>query len=70
MDTFVNVDVEELSEPLTISVEPYVSREYAQAEGDRLWSKVAGMLAFNPPCVNWMKNWLGKPWVVMPWNVL
>lgn len=40
MDTFVNVSVEELSEPLTFPVEAYLSQEYARAEGDRLWSKV------------------------------
>ena len=40
MDRFVNVDVEELSEPLTIPVEAYVSSEYARAEGDKLWAKV------------------------------
>ena len=40
MDTFVNVSVEELSEPLTFPVEAYVSHEYARAEGDKLWSKV------------------------------
>ena len=31
---------EELSEPLTIGVEAYVSAEYARAERDRLWAKV------------------------------
>jgi phenylpropionate dioxygenase-like ring-hydroxylating dioxygenase large terminal subunit len=40
VDTFVNVSVEELSEPLTFPVEAYLSQEYARAEGDRLWSKV------------------------------
>ncbi|MET0284435.1 MAG: aromatic ring-hydroxylating dioxygenase subunit alpha [Polyangiales bacterium] len=35
-----NISIEEVPEPLTFSVEPYVSREYAQAEGDKLWSKV------------------------------
>jgi phenylpropionate dioxygenase-like ring-hydroxylating dioxygenase large terminal subunit len=40
VDTFVNVGVEELSEPLTFPVEAYLSQEYARAEGDRLWSKV------------------------------
>ena len=36
----VNLNVEELSEPLTFSVEPYISREYAAAESDKLWPKV------------------------------
>jgi phenylpropionate dioxygenase-like ring-hydroxylating dioxygenase large terminal subunit len=35
-----NVADEELSEPLTISVEAYVSEEYARAERDKLWRKV------------------------------
>ena len=36
----INLNVEELSEPLTFSVEPYISREYAAAESDKLWPKV------------------------------
>jgi phenylpropionate dioxygenase-like ring-hydroxylating dioxygenase large terminal subunit len=40
VDTLANVSVEDLAEPLTFPVEAYVSAEYAQAEGDRLWSKV------------------------------
>ncbi|WP_202624680.1 aromatic ring-hydroxylating oxygenase subunit alpha, partial [Steroidobacter agaridevorans] len=40
MDTLANVSVDELAEPLTYPVEAFVSKEYAQAEGDRLWSKV------------------------------
>ena len=36
----LNVDVEELSEPLTCSVEPHISEDYARAEADRLWPKV------------------------------
>jgi phenylpropionate dioxygenase-like ring-hydroxylating dioxygenase large terminal subunit len=31
---------EDLSEPLTYPAEAYISREYAEAEADRLWSKV------------------------------
>lgn len=31
---------EELSEPLVYPAEAYISREYAEAEADRLWSKV------------------------------
>lgn len=31
---------EELSEPLIYPVDAYISREYAEAEGDRLWAKV------------------------------
>lgn len=40
MTTPRNVSVEELAEPLTFSVEPYVSEEYARAEADKLWAKV------------------------------
>jgi phenylpropionate dioxygenase-like ring-hydroxylating dioxygenase large terminal subunit len=36
----LNLEVGELSEPLTFSVEPYISEEYARAEGDKLWPKV------------------------------
>lgn len=36
----VNIEVEELAEPLTLSLEPYLSEEYARAEGDKLWAKV------------------------------
>ena len=35
-----NVSIEDLSEPLVIPVEAYISEEYARAEGDRLWAKV------------------------------
>ena len=31
---------EELSEPVTIGVEAYISEEYARAERDKLWRKV------------------------------
>jgi len=40
VDTFRNVDVEELSEPVTFPVEAYISADYARAEGDKLWPKV------------------------------
>ncbi|MEY4509990.1 MAG: hypothetical protein RLZZ450_2112 [Pseudomonadota bacterium] len=32
--------VEELSEPMTIGAEAYISEEYARAERDKLWAKV------------------------------
>ena len=35
-----NIRVEDLSEPLVIGVEAYISEEYARAEGDKLWAKV------------------------------
>jgi len=34
------IAVEDLSEPLIFPVEAYISREYAEAEADRLWAKV------------------------------
>ena len=40
MNDVANVSVEELSEPLTLSLEPYLSEEYAKAEGSKLWAKV------------------------------
>ena len=40
MNKFENIRVEDLSDPLVIPVDAYVSREYAEAESDRLWSKV------------------------------
>ena len=36
----VSEPVEELSEPVTIGVEAYISEDYARAERDRLWRKV------------------------------
>lgn len=33
-------DIEELSEPMMIGVDAYISPEYARAERDRLWRKV------------------------------
>ncbi len=40
MDAPRNVTIEEVPEPLKFSVEPYISPEYAKAEGDLLWSRV------------------------------
>ena len=40
MNDAANVSVEDLSEPLTLSLEPYLSEEYAKAEGSKLWAKV------------------------------
>jgi phenylpropionate dioxygenase-like ring-hydroxylating dioxygenase large terminal subunit len=36
----MSTTAEELSEPLTIGVEAYVSEDYARAERDKLWAKV------------------------------
>ena len=33
-------EIEELSEPVTIGVEAYISEDYARAERDKLWRKV------------------------------
>ena len=33
-------DIEELSQPMTVPVEAYISEDYARAERDKLWRKV------------------------------
>lgn len=40
MNKPVFIDAEVLSEAVSFPVEAYLSREYAEAEGDRLWSRV------------------------------
>ncbi len=40
MNKPANVTAEDLTEPLILPAEAYVSEEYARAEGDKLWSKV------------------------------
>ncbi len=40
MNEMTPVVVEDLSEPLTYPVEAYISRDYAEAEGERLWARV------------------------------
>ena len=40
MDKHVNISADQLNQPLVYPAEAYISREYAEAEGDRLWSKV------------------------------
>ncbi len=40
MNEQANINLEDLAEPLVFPVDAYVSREYAKAEGDRLWAKV------------------------------
>lgn len=40
MNKPVNIRVEEVGEPLTYGTEAFLSRDYAKAEGDRLWSRV------------------------------
>lgn len=40
MDKPVGVSVEDLTKPVTYPVEAFISRDYARAEGDLLWSKV------------------------------
>ena len=34
------IQAPELAEPMTLSVEPYISESYARAERDLLWAKV------------------------------
>jgi phenylpropionate dioxygenase-like ring-hydroxylating dioxygenase large terminal subunit len=40
MNEPVNFNVEDLSEPVSLPVEAYISEEYARAEADTLWAKV------------------------------
>lgn len=40
MNKPANVTAEDLTEPLILPAEAYISEEYARAEGDKLWSKV------------------------------
>lgn len=40
MDKPNRIPAEDLSEPLTFPVDAYISRDYAEAEADRLWAKV------------------------------
>lgn len=49
--SLINVEVEDLTEPLTLSLEPYLSEDYARAEADKLWAKawqVAGRVEEIP----------------------
>lgn len=40
MNKQANISVENLSEPLLIPVEAFISKDYANAEADKLWAKV------------------------------
>lgn len=40
MNKPTNITIDDLSEPLTYPVDAFISKEYAKAEADRLWSKV------------------------------
>ena len=40
MNKPVSIDIEALTEPLSFPVDAYLSRDYAKAEGDRLWARV------------------------------
>jgi phenylpropionate dioxygenase-like ring-hydroxylating dioxygenase large terminal subunit len=40
VDKSAGISVEDLAEPLTYSVEAFISPEYARAEGDKLWARV------------------------------
>ncbi len=40
MNERADITLEDLSEPLTFPVDAYTSREYAEAEADKLWAKV------------------------------
>jgi len=40
VDDYATIPVEQLDEPLIYPVDAYISRDYAEAEGDRLWARV------------------------------
>ncbi|RZL70069.1 MAG: aromatic ring-hydroxylating dioxygenase subunit alpha, partial [Sphingomonas sp.] len=40
----MNISVEDLAEPLTYPVEAFLSREYAEAEKEKLWPNVWQMV--------------------------
>jgi phenylpropionate dioxygenase-like ring-hydroxylating dioxygenase large terminal subunit len=40
VDKLANIKIQDLAEPLLLSVEAYISPEYAKAEADKLWAKV------------------------------
>src|SRR5580658_2863264 len=58
----VNIEVEDLEEPLTYGVEAFTSREYAKAEADQLWAKVwqmAGRVEEIPEVGNYITYEIG-----------
>jgi len=62
MNKSTNIAVEDLSEPLTYSVEAFISPEYAKAEADRLWAKVwqmAGRVEEVPEVGNYITYEIG-----------
>jgi phenylpropionate dioxygenase-like ring-hydroxylating dioxygenase large terminal subunit len=64
----LNVQVEELTEPLKLSLEPYISEKYARAEGDRLWAKVwqhAGRVEELPNVGDYLTYDIGQDSIVV-----
>jgi len=40
MNQKADIILEDLSQPLTFPADAYISREYAEAEAEKLWAKV------------------------------
>ncbi len=63
MNKIENISQDDLSEPLTFPVEAYISREYAEAEGEKLWAKVwqhAGRVEEIPETGNYITYDIGN----------
>ncbi|HSW15317.1 MAG TPA: aromatic ring-hydroxylating dioxygenase subunit alpha [Solimonas sp.] len=63
-----NLTIDELTEPLTYSTEAFLSREYAQLEGDRLWAKVwqhAGRVEEIPEVGNFITYNVGTDSIIV-----
>ncbi|MDP9139326.1 MAG: Rieske (2Fe-2S) protein, partial [Pseudomonadota bacterium] len=63
-----NLSIDDLTEPLTYSTEAFLSREYAQLEGDRLWAKVwqhAGRVEEIPEVGNFISYDIGTDSIIV-----
>jgi phenylpropionate dioxygenase-like ring-hydroxylating dioxygenase large terminal subunit len=63
-----NVSIEDLSEPVTYSTEAFLSRDYADAEGDLLWAKVwqhAGRVEEIPNVGDFITYDIGKDSIII-----
>jgi phenylpropionate dioxygenase-like ring-hydroxylating dioxygenase large terminal subunit len=65
------IEVEALSEPLTFPVEAFISRDYAEAEGEKLWAKVwqqAGRLEEIPEVGSYITYNIGNESILIVRN--
>ena len=63
MNKIENIIPNDLSEPMTFPAGAYISREYAEAEGDRLWAKIwqhAGRVEEIPEIGNYITYDIGN----------